>query len=114
MNLYLHHFPARFLHLKISESSKGDLGLSAKNQSAGSDLHLQPGKGIDMLILTRRIGEKLIVGGDVTVTVLGVKGNQIRMGIDAPPEVKVHREEIYQRILKERKGLNSARHRGTP
>ena len=55
-----------------------------------------------MLILTRRVGEKVIIGENVTVTVLGVKGNQIRMGIDAPPEVQVHREEIFQRILKER------------
>ena len=56
-----------------------------------------------MLILTRRIGEKLIVGGNVTITVLGIKGNQIRMGIDAPPEIKVYREEIYQKIQAERK-----------
>ena len=55
-----------------------------------------------MLILTRKVGEKLVIGEDVTVTVLGVKGNQIRIGIDAPLEIPVHREEIYQRILKER------------
>jgi carbon storage regulator len=55
-----------------------------------------------MLILTRRIGEKLVIGDNVLVTILGVKGNQIRVGIEAPPEVQVHREEIYQRILKER------------
>ena len=55
-----------------------------------------------MLILTRRIGEKLVIGDNVVVTVLGVKGNQIRIGIEAPPDVLVHREEFYQRILKER------------
>ena len=55
-----------------------------------------------MLILTRKVGERLVIGDVVTVTVLGVKGNQIRIGIDAPHEVQVHREEIYQRILKER------------
>ena len=59
-----------------------------------------------MLILTRRVGEKLVIGENVTITVLGVKGNQIRIGIDAPPEVKVHREEIFQRILKEREELD--------
>ncbi len=55
-----------------------------------------------MLVLTRTINEKIVIGDDVTLTVLGVKGNQVRIGIEAPLEIPVHREEIYQRILKER------------
>lgn len=55
-----------------------------------------------MLILTRRIGETLMIGDDISITVLGVKGNQVRLGVNAPKDVAVHREEIYDRIQKEK------------
>ena len=54
-----------------------------------------------MLILTRRVGETVMIGNEVTVTVLGVKGNQVRVGVNAPKDVAVHREEIYERIKRE-------------
>ena len=63
-----------------------------------------------MLILTRRISESIIIGNDVKITVLGVKGNQVRLGIDAPKDLSVHREEIYERIKHEKKDDDT----GTP
>jgi carbon storage regulator len=57
-----------------------------------------------MLILTRRVGEKLMIGDDISVTVLGVKGNQVRIGVHAPCDVEIHREEIYARVRREKTG----------
>lgn len=62
-----------------------------------------------MLILTRRISESIIIGDNVKISVLGVKGNQVRLGIEAPKDVSVHREEIYERIQQE-KGTNNTEH----
>jgi carbon storage regulator len=61
-----------------------------------------------MLILTRRVGEAVVIGEEVTVTVLGVKGNQVRIGVNAPKSVSVHREEIFERIKNENAGSGSA------
>ena len=68
-----------------------------------------------MLILTRRVGETLMIGDSVTVTVLGVKGNQVRIGINAPKDVSVHREGIYQRIQRGDEPVGeAAKDRGLP
>ena len=64
--------------------------------------------GGGMLILTRRVGETLMIGDQVTVTVLGVKGNQVRIGINAPKDLAVHREEIFQRIRREKDAEGAA------
>jgi carbon storage regulator len=66
-----------------------------------------------MLILTRRVGETVMIGDDVTVTVLGVKGNQVRVGINAPKNVAVHREEIFERIKREQEGEPSGEAEGS-
>ena len=59
-----------------------------------------------MLVLTRRVGENLIIGDNITIQVLGISGKQVRLGIDAPKEVSIHREEIYQRIQREKQEDN--------
>lgn len=66
-----------------------------------------------MLILTRRVGETVMIGDDIAVTVLGVKGNQVRVGVNAPKEVSVHREEIYERIKREEQTGVSTRRTGS-
>jgi carbon storage regulator len=83
----------------ISIAGKPDESLSCKS------------KELIMLILTRRVGETVMIGNDITVTVLGVKGNQVRVGVNAPKEVAVHREEIYERIKREEQAAGGATRR---
>jgi carbon storage regulator len=71
------------------------------NGLKSSDVRSHAGQENFMLILTRRVGETVMIGNDVTVTVLGVKGNQVRVGVNAPRDVAVHREEIFERIKRE-------------
>lgn len=61
-----------------------------------------------MLILTRRVGESLVIGDNINVTVLGIRGNQVRIGVNAPKDISVHREEIYERIQQEKAGGGAA------
>jgi carbon storage regulator len=61
-----------------------------------------------MLILTRRVGETLMIGNDITITILGIKGHQVRLGINAPKEVAVHREEVWQRIEQDKQKLGAS------
>jgi carbon storage regulator len=67
-----------------------------------------------MLVLTRRAGEKMIIGSDIVIAVLEIKGNQVRLGIQAPKEVAVHRQEIYQKILEEKGSEGSCAHGNLP
>ena len=76
----------------------GDAASKAVNYAA---VIAKEDRSTNMLILTRRVGETVMIGNEVTVTVLGVKGNQVRIGVNAPKDVAVHREEIYERIKRE-------------
>jgi carbon storage regulator len=87
---------AIYIHVYIIDRTHGT--------PCGSRLGGSGAKDFRMLILTRRVGETVMIGDEVTVTILGVKGNQVRVGINAPQSVAVHREEIYERIKREQQG----------
>jgi carbon storage regulator len=78
-----------------------DERLAAVQRNKARRVHAKEARSPIMLILTRRVGETVMIGNEVTVTVLGVKGNQVRIGVNAPKDVAVHREEIYVRIKRE-------------
>jgi carbon storage regulator len=88
-------------------------GGAVSNAVKCSALHATGSRSRNMLILTRRVGETVMIGNEVTVTVLGVKGNQVRIGVNAPKDVAVHREEIYERIKREEFGDSAAQPSGT-
>ena len=89
----------------------GDVKKSARNRCSTK---VATREGDIVLIIIRRAGDKLVIGEAVTVTVLNVKGNQVRIGIDAPRDIPVNREEIYQHILKDKKALNGYERVRTP
>jgi carbon storage regulator len=90
----------------ISTDAVGDAVSDAIERA---DIQAKEARSRIMLILTRRVGETVMIGNEVTVTVLGVKGNQVRIGVNAPKDVAVHREEIYERIKREEDGGQAPR-----